>query len=193
MSFSNGYRGTVGGSVQANYTDQPGVAIAGMLAYASDINLCDSMLVNETGGIAAGKGVYMSDATSVTGDLQRPNEVARLPVTGDTTLTSFLGFTVFEESMQSDENGVPGTADGRTVRVLRPNRVGGRIYVYAKAAVTKGGTIHLCTAASGSYVAGDLVPSDLTAGYSVDISSLCRWTQTTTAAGLVIVELRYAG
>lgn len=127
MSFGSGYRGSVGGFVQNNYTDQPGVGVPGMLAFASDFNFTDSVSIGEPDGIAAGIGVvfqYVDDKTS----LQRPHVAAYLPT--DTTVASdFKGVVVFAEDMQSNEYGIPGVENGRIGSVLLNSRSGGRIYV----------------------------------------------------------------
>lgn len=131
MSFSNGFRGTPGGAVQQAYTDQPGVAVPGMLAFASDINLADAVFIGEPDGIPAGHGVVFEDGP--TGEdnkanLQRPNVLAMLPDTA-TISDDFAGVVIYTEQMQSDEIGRPGWAYGRVGRILMGSRVGGRIYV----------------------------------------------------------------
>jgi hypothetical protein len=178
MSFSSGFRGTKNGSVQANYTDQPGVGVPGMLMFASDINLCDAMFIGETGGIAAGRGVHATINTNSPNNLQRPDRSMYLPTSADTTEATLYGVLVFGEDMQSDENGVPGWAVERVGKVLRYGaRVGGRIYVKAIDAwdpatstvnwVTVGGT-------DLKYKAGQFSPAALAgsagAGYSVALT-----------------------
>ncbi len=49
-TFATGYRGTVNGSVQTDYADQPGQAFPGMLAFAGDDNFLDSIFIGETNG-----------------------------------------------------------------------------------------------------------------------------------------------
>lgn len=178
MTFASGYRGTAGGAVQTTYADQPGVAYAGMLAFASDINNCDAIVIGETAGIRAGAGVRFLAANEGLG-FQRPALAAYLPE-GDEGATEFGGIIVFDEAMQSDENGVPGWADGRIARVLRPGRMGGRIYVAVK------DDIDLSTAtvnwvitpdAAAKYEAGDFCPTALgggSAGVSVALSN-AKW------------------
>lgn len=136
MPFANGFRGTVGGAVQTAYTDQPGVAVAGQLAFASDLNYCDALYVGETNGVAAGLGVKVTELTDAI-SLQRPNQAVSLPAATDVA-AAFAGIVVFDESMQSDENGVPGWAKGRIARIAKPGRAGARIYVKAVDAVAVG-------------------------------------------------------
>ena len=136
MPFANGYRGVAGGSVQTAYTDQPGQAYEGQLAFASDLNNCDALFIAETDGIAAGLGVKVAELED-TISLQRPNQAASLPAATDDE-TDFAGILAFDESMQTDENGVPGYAKGRVGRFLKPGRAGGRIYVKAQEIVAIG-------------------------------------------------------
>ncbi len=128
MSFSTGYRGTIGGAVQTSYTDQPGVGVPGMLAFASDINLTDAVYIGELDGIAAGLGVMYGLPVENVADLQVPSVTALLPITGKTA-ADFRGIVVFDERMNSDSDGFPGWANGRVGRVVRNDRSGGRIYV----------------------------------------------------------------
>ena len=191
MSFATGYRGVVGGSVQSAYTDQPGVGVPGMVAFASDNMLKDAVVIGEANGIAAGRGVRL---TAVSDDisLQRPNLQALLPAAGSNE-AAFAGILLFDEAMQSDENGVPGWADGRMGRIAKNNRAGGRIYVKAVEAVTLTDTVNWVTIApvDASYAIGEFSPSALggtTFGTSVAIST-ARWVSEADAGGVAIIEL----
>jgi len=193
MAFGTGYRGAVNGSVQSSYTDQPGVAIAGMLAFASDINNCDAIFIGETNGIAAGKGVRLVKGNEGFG-FQRPNGVAFLPES-DEAATEFGGIVVFDEAMQSDENGIPGWAKGRVARLLRPGRAGGRVYVKAIAAVdVDTATVNWVIKAGtdGKYEAGEFTPAALAgtaaAGYSVALTN-AKWVTDAAAGDLAMIEL----
>lgn len=193
MSFGSGYRGSVNGSVQANYTDQPGRAVAGMLAFASDINFCDAVLIGETNGIFAGAGVTLAQNTASVYNLQTPDVSASLPTSG-TTASNLAGILVFDENMQSNENGIPGYAQGRIGRVLRLNRVKGRVYVDAVEAVVVGtSTVNLVIAAgsNGLYKAGQFAPAalagDAAHGYSVAIST-AKWVSASAAGGVAMIE-----
>lgn len=194
MSFSTGYRGSVGGSVQTAYTDQPGAAYDGMLAFSGDINLVDSMYVNETNGIAAGRGIKVASVSDSI-SLQRPNLAASLPATGDDA-DDFYGILVFDEMMQTDENGVPGVSDGRMCNVLRRVRAGGRIYVLCPEAVTVGSsTVNWVTVAGtdGLYEAGQFAPAALAGTGAAGTSVACTfmtWVQGCSAGGLGIIEIR---
>jgi hypothetical protein len=192
MSFSSGYRGVAGGSVQAAYTDQPGVGVPGMLAFASDINLVDSVYVGETNGLAAGRGCKFT-AVSDTYSLQRPNVEAVAVATGD-DVNDFEGIVVFDEAMQSDENGVPGWAHGRMARVLRKGRVGGRIYVKAPVAFATTDTLYLVTVADagGVYEVGGFAVSSLgggAAGTSTSLATVAKIVVGAAAGGLALIEL----
>src|ERR1039457_4026132 len=122
-----GFRGNVNGCVQSVITDQPGAAVPGMLAFASDNDLVDSFNVG-AGGVFAGAGVCLPYPTNSVFRTQQPNQLATLPITGK-ALADFGGVVVFDENMQSDATGIPGWDAGRNCRVLKRNRAGGRIWV----------------------------------------------------------------
>lgn len=192
MTFASGFRGTANGSVQAAYTDQPGVAVAGMLAFAGDLNNIDSLLVDETNGIAAGKGVIATQQAAVATNLQRPNQVISLP-SGYMTAADFAGVVVFEQAMQSDENGVPGWADNRLARILRPGRAGGRIYVDAKDTIEVTDGVHwvVLAPADASYAVGDFSPTALSGGalgHTVLLPNV-KWVTPGVSGDKVIIEL----
>ena len=191
--FTNGYRGEVGGAVQTTYSDQPGVAAPGMIAFASDITYEDAIYIGEDDGIAAGKGVIF---TPVSDDisLQRPNEAAYLPTTG-LTVADFAGILIFDETMQSDENGVPGYAQGRMGRIAKPIRAGARIYVKAVEAIDPAtSVVHWVVVAGtdGLYEAGEFAPAALAgsaaAGYSTTLASIAKWVTKAAAGDVAIIE-----
>ena len=192
MSFASGYRGTAGGSVQTTYTDQPGVAVNGMLAFASDYAQLDSLFIGETLGIRAGAGVRVLAADEGLG-FQRPGEAAYLPE-GDEAVGDFAGIVVFDEAMQSDENGVPGWAKNRVARILRPGRAGGRVYVKVKDEIVPGtSTVNWVTIpdAAAKYERGDFCPTALggtTAGTSVVLTN-AKWVTGADANGIAMLEL----
>jgi hypothetical protein len=193
MAFGTGFRGTTGGSVQSTYTDQPGQALDGMLAFASDIALCDSIYIDQANGIAAGRGVKVA-AVSDSISLQRPNIAASLPANG-AAATDFYGILIFDEQMQSDANGVPGISDGRMGLVLRNARAGGRIYVKCPEAIVVGtSTVNWVTVAGsdGLYEAGQFAPAALAGNSTYGTSVLlptAAWVQGCSAGGYAIVEL----
>jgi hypothetical protein len=194
MSFSTGYRGVRNGSVQSTYQDQPGVAYNGMLAFASDLANCDAIFIGETDGIRAGAGVrFLASLDASVAPIQRPPVQAFLPE-GDEAANEFAGIVVFDEAMQSDENGVPGWANGRTARILRPGRAGGRIYVVVKDAIVVGtSTVNWVTSpdAAAKYARGDFCPTALgggAAGTSVALTN-CSWVLGADAFGLAMLEL----
>lgn len=195
MAF-NGFRGTAGGAVQSNYTDQPGVGVPGMIAFASEeaLSMMDSVIVGETEGIAAGRGVCFNQATAADYDLQRPNVLAVLPATGN-DVTNFQGIAVFDATMQSDTNGVPGYNKGRTLRVLRKGRSGGRIYVKVQETVAVTDTVSLVTVAStdGKFQPGDFVVATPDGATVTSLATVAKFITpaagTTTAPALAIIEL----
>lgn len=191
-NFATGFRGQVNGSVQTAYSDQPGIAVPGMLAFASDINNCDAIFIGEAEGIRAGAGVRLLYADEGLG-FQRPPEQAFLPE-GDEAVAEFGGIIVFDEAMQSNEDGVPGWAKGRVARVLRPGRMGGRIYVKVKDAIVPGtSTVNWVIAADAAekYEVGDFSPSALgggDAGTSVLLTN-CKWVTRADAGKIAMLEL----
>jgi len=191
-SFQNGYRGSVNGSVQTSYTDQPGVSVPGMAAFASDINLRDAYLIGETDGVAAGKGIQLIHQTEADYNLQHPNMAVYLPNGGE-DVTHFGGIVMFDEAMQSDSNGIPGWAKGRVGRVMRPVRNGGRIWVKAVEAVTLDDTVNwvIVAPADESYEVGEFAPSALgggSAGTSVALPH-CKWVVPAAAGGNAMIEM----
>ena len=197
MSMASGFRGTVNGAVQANYTDQPGKAVAGMLAFASDINYCDAVMIGETNGLAAGRAAIFAQNTASANNFQVPDVSASYPTVALTTEAAFIaagGILVFEENMQTDENGVPGYAAGRIGRFLRINRIKGRIYVKAVEAIVVGtSSVNLVTVAGsdGKYLPGQFAPAalagDATHGTSVALTR-AKWVSAAPAGGVAIIE-----
>lgn len=195
MSFATGFRGSVNGSVQTTYDDQPGQAMPGMLMFASDINMCDAVFIGETLGIEAGKGVQFVNGDEGLG-FQRPAVLAYLPA-GTEAAAELAGIIVFDEAMQSqadaDGNPINGWAKGRMARVLRPTRAGGRIYVKAKEAVVVGtSTVNWVIAAGsdGVYEAGEFAPGVLassTVGTTVAITN-AKWITNAAAGELAGLE-----
>jgi len=196
MSFASGYRGNVLGSVQTTYSDQPGVALPGMLAFASDDNFMDAMFIGETLGIEAGKGIQAIIADEGLG-FNRPGLAAYLPNGGESAAEMY-GIVVFDQAMQSQEdsdgNPINGWAKGRVARVLRPGRAGGRIYVKAKDDIVPGtSTVNWVTTAGsdGIYEAGEFAPGVLnsgTVGTTVAITN-AKWVSAAAAGEVAILEL----
>jgi hypothetical protein len=179
MGFASGFRGNVGGSVQANYTDQPGKGLAGLLAFASEeaIANIDSVFIAETNGIACGKGAVFAQSAGVATDLQLPDVIASLPVTGN-TVANFGGILLFDATAQSDSTGTPGYAKGRVGRFLRPKRTGGRVYVKVVDTVAVTDVVYLCTVAStdGAYQPGDFTSQNAAAGGEfTSLATIAKW------------------
>lgn len=190
--FANGFRGTAGGAVQTTYSDQPAGAVAGMLAFASENSLIDAIYVGETNGVRAGAAVKLEAVTDAVSG-QVPNSAIHLPEADDAA-TVFAGIVLFDEAMQSDENGVPGWAAGRMARLLRHGRAGGRVWVAVKDAIVITNGVFMVTTAdnAGTYALGDLTDVDLgggAAGVAEDISAYARWVVGTSGAGLALLEL----
>ena len=197
MAFQNGFRGQRGsaGAVQTDYKDHPAIGIPGMLAFASDIRQIDSFLVGETDGIAAGKGVRLEESSQDAPNLQTPPFQSYLPTSGSGT-THFAGILIYDESIQSDENGVPGWANGRLGRVVMPQRGGGRVYIKARETIEITDSVNWVIVAptDESYEVGEFSPAALgggAAGTSLVISdTIARWVRGALADGdVAILEL----
>lgn len=192
-AFTTGFRGTANGYTQLTVTDQPGAGVAGMLPFASDNMLIDSYVCS--GNVPAGCGVKLIDNAGATEQLQIPGKLAVLPDATNLTIADFGGVVVFDENMQSNADGLPGWSDGRSARILRPGRAGGRIYVKAREAVDKAtATVNWVTSAGsdGLYAAGEFAPAALagnsTVGYSVAITT-AKVITSAAAGGVFIIEL----
>ena len=197
MGQLTGFRGAVNGSVQTSYTDQPRRAYPGQLAFSSDENLLDAVIVGDANGIFAGQGVRLDVNTSTEdGNMQTPNVLANQPLGNDTdTAATFGGIVVFEEGMQSDSLGNPGWNQGRVARVMRPKRAGGRIYVQAPdAVVLNTSTVNwvIEVGSDGLHPLGSFASTALagnsTVGYSVAIP-MAVWVSACAAGGIACIEL----
>ena len=190
MSF-DGFAGTRMGAVQTTYRDQPGVALAGQLAFASDINKCDSIFIGETEGIAAGRGVRMLSGNDGL-NFQNPPELAYLPE-GDEAVAEFGGIVVFEQTMRSSSTGVNGWNKYDVAKILRPG-VGGRIWVPVKDSIVPGtSTVNwvIIVDQAGKYELGEFCPTALAtgaAGTSVALTN-CKWITRVTTSGLAMMEI----
>jgi hypothetical protein len=191
--FNTGFRGTVNGAIQTVVTDQPGLGVPGELCFASDNTLVDSFLAG--GDVAAGLGIVTTFNAGAAEQFQNPGELVSVPAATGLTIADFKGIVVFDENMQSDASGNPGWADGRVARVLRPNRVGGRIWIKALDTWTRGvSTVNwvVTGGTDGKYQAGEFAPAALagnaTYGYSVAITAASVKTSAV-AGGVVAIEL----
>ena len=101
-------------------------ALPGDLAF-NDNSLVDAAIARDEtrNGIPAGRGIVL-DSTSnpVRSGIDRM--IATLPADSATRID---GIVVRNQQMQSNSNAEPVWFDGRTMNVLRTNRVGGRIWV----------------------------------------------------------------
>lgn len=191
MNFTTAYRGTTNGSVQTTYTDQPGVAYAGMLMSAGEPSAIDSYMVGETNGIGAGIGVRLVAGNDGLG-FQWPALAAKLPE-GDENENDFGGIVVFDQAMQTDSSGNNGWGYQKEARILRPVRAGGRIYVSVVDAVAPlTDSVYWVIAAdtAGTYEVGSFAPAALgggAAGTTVLLSS-CRWVKGADAGGIAGIE-----
>lgn len=188
-----GFRGTYHGAVQTKVTDQPNVGVPGSLAYASDYAEVFAYEVGEEGGILCGAAVKLVQKTESSTNLQRPNQAIFLPE-GDETEADFGGIALFEQTAQTTTAGLPGFEAGRYMRVLRPKRAGGNVYVKVKEAVEAGDKVFWCIAEDTfggvTLEPGDLI-NDITgrvAGSFVELTK-AEFATSAAAGGLAIVEL----
>lgn len=142
------YHGTKFGFVQSTVKDQMGISLAGRLANASDINLCDSYTIGETAGVGVGLGVSLSTIAGVKKPGINDTEV-KLPAS-NAAATDFAGILIRTDTGHTDENGKSYVADKEVGVVLRSDRVGGRIWVKAESAITTGGNLYWVVNPSGA-------------------------------------------
>lgn len=151
------------GFVQDTYADFMGQAVNGMLANASDVDLCDGLYVGDVEKAYAGR-CYGNDHG----------------VLKALTATDEPVICVFTQSMDSDTDG--NFYDG-VAKCLRSARVGGRVWVEVTATgTTVTPDTALKVASTGAFTDGD----------GVDVSSVvkvCGTFAVTDSKALVLVEV----
>jgi hypothetical protein len=164
------------GQVQATYNDQMASALEGMLANQSDINLTDSMLVNEADGIVCGRGVVETINTTAV----RPgvNDVSIALPTGSTTAGLLAGIVVRPFTPMSTLADDARILDNRAAMVLSTARIGGRIWIRAYGGCTAGATAFWRV---GSAATGNATPVGAFCG-----AAITSVTPATSATGTVI-------
>lgn len=117
------------GFAQEQYYDQQATALPGMLANASDINLCDSAFISDTypDGLTAGTAVCAVPATKS----NRPgvNFAMVRPMYPGATGNAIAGIVVRNQWMRTNDKGEACFFKEDICNVLRTSRVGGRIWV----------------------------------------------------------------
>lgn len=134
------YQGSKFGFVQSTVYDQMGISQEGRLANASDINLCDGVSVGETNGIGVGLGVTIA-ALSGAKKAGINDECLKLPIS-TSTAADFGGILIATDTCRTNEAGRNYMGAQEIGTVLRTARVGGRIWIKAQEALTKGGSIY---------------------------------------------------
>lgn len=156
------YNGTPipSGFVQDTYKDQMGSALAGQLVSASDINLTDSVLVDEADGIVCGLGV--TSAINTSARRAGVNDTTISLPSGSETANDFAGIVVRPTSAFSSDSKDAYVKDNWGATLLSAIRVGGRIWAKVF---------------SGSATAGSVpywrVKADVTAETTTPIGGLC--------------------
>lgn len=191
--MATGFRGTVQGAVQTTVNDTFGQGVPGMIPFSNELLNIYSYLV--AGFVFAGAGVQLVANAGAVTQLQLPGQLAQLPNATNLTIADFGGIVVFNENMQSNADGIPGWADGRSARILRPGRSGGPIYLQAVDAVDKAtATVNWVISAGtdGKWAAGEFAPAALAgsagAGYSVAITT-AKVISSCAAGGIYAIEL----
>lgn len=117
------------GFAQEQYYDQQATALPGMLANASDINLCDSAFISDTypDGLTAGTAVCAVPATKS----NRPgvNFAMVRPMYPGATGNDIAGIVVRNQWMRTNDKGEACFFKEDICNVLRTSRIGGRIWV----------------------------------------------------------------
>ena len=124
------------GSVQTSYTDQMASAFAGQLVNESDINLTDSVLVDEADGIDCGLGVI----SAINASARRPgvNDTTISLPNGSETVADFAGVVIRPKSAFTATAGEAFIKDNWGAMLLSSARVGGRIWAVAYNGATAG-------------------------------------------------------
>ncbi|MDL2317210.1 hypothetical protein LJC59_09120 [Desulfovibrio sp. OttesenSCG-928-A18] len=114
---------------QSDYHDQQGSALAGALAYASDLNLVDSFVTGPVGenGLEAGLAVVAKANASAL----RPgiNELAAVLPGESDSAADIAGVSVRAQQMPSNSAGRACYFQGDLCSVARTGRSGARIFV----------------------------------------------------------------
>lgn len=185
------YHGTRFGFVQSAVYDQMGVALAGRLANASDINLCDAYSIGETAGVGVGLGVALSSIANVKKAGINDYEV-KLP-TSSSTAADFGGLLVRTDTGRTDAEGNNYMGYQEMGTVLRSDRVGGRIWVKAYNQITTGGNIYwiVDNSVDSDQPIGGFSGSAISASTDVDTVQLTnvRVVAGAAAGGLALIEL----
>lgn len=127
------------GSVQSQYFDQNATALAGDLFSPSDINLCDSAMVDQEGGIVCGRFV---DSATVATNRSGIGNMAVKALSAATTADTLYGVLVRSQATQSDADGKAFVDNNRMGNVLRKDRVGGRIWMKCGSSFTENSTAY---------------------------------------------------
>lgn len=124
------------GQIQSSYSDQMATALAGQLYSESDINLTDSVLVDEADGIVCGLGVEKAIDSTV----QRPgvNDTTISLPDGTEGASDFAGVVIRPFSAFSNSANDARIRDNFGAMLLSAERVGGRVWVTAYNGATAG-------------------------------------------------------
>lgn len=158
------YRGTVNGSVQTGYFDQPFEGFPGQIMSLNSPNLIDGYPVDDSAGIFVGRGVVGQANLTITsndyGNIPAPFSVRR-PVLADAANTDFVGVAVRDSAMPNDDSGNPIWEDNTMASIMR----GGRIIVVTNEAVTPQSEVWMYTeyASDASLVGAFRTQADATA------------------------------
>lgn len=185
------YHGTKFGFVQSAVYDQMGVSLAGRLANASDIDLCDAVSVGETNGIGVGLGVAVASLSGAKKAGINDTQL-KLP-TSSSLATDFAGILVRTDTGRTDADGNSYIGEKEIGTLLRSTRVGGRIWVKAYNTITAGGNIYwiIDNSVNSAQPIGGFSGSAISADTDVDTVQLTnvKVISGASAGGLALVEL----
>ena len=184
------YHGTKFGFVQSAVYDQMGISLAGRLANASDINLCDAVAVGESNGIGVGLGVSVASLSGA----KKPgiNDTQLKLPTASSYATDFAGILVRTDTGRTDAEGNSYMGYQEIGTLLRADRVGGRIWVKAEGNITTGGSIYWIvadTANTGKKIGGFMGSN--VSGDTVELTNI-KVVAGATAGNLALIELGVA-
>lgn len=169
--------------IQTSYTYYPSGLLQGMLA---DLETKDSVTGYAAAAISFGLGLVYDGAQS--GDRTK----VKVPTAAGQL---FVGVSVFDHTRPltgevDTVNTVTSTQDakyaiGDPIRILKR----GRIWVYSEQAVSPSDTVFLRHTANGAGTAAGQFRKDIDTANAISLTGLARFASSTTAAGLVIVEV----
>jgi len=185
----SGFRGTIQGSVQTDYTDHPSRGFPGQIATQGDPSLVDGYPVGGTTNLMVGLGVMRGTSITIPvgeyGDRPAPFPIIA-PSAGE-NINDFVGILVRDSAQENDIDGNPIWSPNKMAPVLRQ----GRIFVTATIAVSAGNSVHMYIDDTTGH--GFPIGAFTNAAAGVDTIQItsARWYDTSAANSIAIIEIGY--